>query len=957
MIENIRKENGKLEKYSLEKASLSIYNTMSECKECRANKTTAKKLAKKIEASLEPIVEQGREVTTNDWAEAAISVLKEYSKELSDQYKDTRVKKQLNRLKNSSLMKSFNDILGRCGDDPNSVNTENANIDGFNPAAQLHRIGSETNKAYVLDYILSDNMAKAHREKWLHIHDLDYFELNPNCLQIDLKEMLDGGFSTGTGINSEPKSILTASMLSAIVLQSSTNNMHGGQSLMNLDYALEKYVNISYRKYFKSNIENFYDVSSREKPKFITDALVKKLYYGITIDDIIEGKEMYLDESEDKATKAKLSIIEKFLAVANKETERETNQAMQALCHNLSTLHSRAADQVPFSSVNFGLCTSEAGRLVSKCLLENIIHGSGHGETFIYPIAIFHVLEGINYFPSDKNYDLLSLAMKASSKRFYPNYVFCDSPFQYQFLRNKQGKLLWKAREAWHIEQGHVTKEELDALPDGGYAFTNTLNRIRKVAEIDRSFRGSRNKDKAFDVKAFMEGTTSAEAVEKAHQMGYELPVAVDSLGVGFDDRTTPARMGCRTYVESDVFAKYSQNEEPKTFKFKRGERPPYAYTAGRGNFNFVTMNLPKFAIDALKNVKGAQLEKKNPKDIEEKAVSNFYKNLMQYMVLAMDILRLRQEVISKKPARNFRYIVGENAVLGSKGMDANEETRELWKHFSKSIGFIGLYETMFLLYKKKQLDVLDEEVAVINFMRNVTEGFTHGYYVLPTEIGLEDDHWFESAYDISKSEFCHACPVKSEWDIKFQAYDIDHNPIFFKDNPELKIDNWSVFATPAEGSCMSFYNADLKEYGKIKNVTDKGYYTNSNHIDVREKVTVSEKAAAEGIFHSLATAGDIFYIETDGFIGKNIKAYKEILKIMHDNEIGYAAVNMPNDYCDVCHYQGVIPEGEGCPHCGNKDEDSIVRIRRITGYLTGSTSKWNAGKRAELKNRVSHTS
>ena len=149
-----------------------------------------------------------------------------------------------------------------------------------------------------------------------------------------------------------------------------------------------------------------------------------------------------------------------------------------------------------------------------------------------------------------------------------------------------------------------------------------------------------------------------------------------------------------------------------------------------------------------------------------------------------------------------------------------------------------------------------------------------------------------------------------------------------------------------------------MKEYGKIKNVTDKDYYTNSNHVDVREKVTVEEKAKFEGRFHSLATAGNIFYVEADGVIGKNNKAYKDILTVMHDNEMGYVAVNVPNDHCEVCRYQGVIPEGENCPHCG-AGEEYITRIRRITGYLgytnKGGSSRFNSGKAAEERNRVKH--
>lgn len=432
MIKKIIKENGKFENYETNKAAEALYRAMQDCKGVRPNKSAATKLTKKIEKNFK----DAEFITSKEFADTAIKVLKQHNKALSEHYAQKRKQKSLNRLRSSKLMNAFKDILESNDDDPESIKTENANIAGGNPAAMLHRIGSETNKEYVLDYVFPKDISKAHREQFIHLHDLDYGEISVNCLQLDAKAALKDGYNTGTSKNNEPKSILIAAMLSAIALQSSTNEMFGGQSLANLDYALAKYVNISFRKYFMKAVKNYYELNDSTYPKELNKKVANKLYYGVTVDnlkEVITDNQWIINNSK---------LCGKFLALASKETVRETEQAMQSLCHNLSTLKSRAADQVPFSSVNIGLDTSAAGRLVTQKLLETLIKGAGEEETFIYPIVIFHVLEGINYRPSDKNYDLFKLAMRSSSERLYPNYNFVDTPTQFQFIRDKKGKLL-----------------------------------------------------------------------------------------------------------------------------------------------------------------------------------------------------------------------------------------------------------------------------------------------------------------------------------------------------------------------------------------------------------------------------------------------------------------------------------------------------------------------------------
>ena len=161
---------------------------------------------------------------------------------------------------------------------------------------------------------------------------------------------------------------------------------------------------------------------------------------------------------------------------------------------------------------------------------------------------------------------------------------------------------------------------------------------------------------------------------------------------------------------------------------------------------------------------------------------------------------------------------------------------------------------------------------------------------------------------------------------------------------------NYSVLATPAEGLSGRFTRLDRKRYGIIEGVNDRAYYVNSFHIDVKEEIRIADKIRLEAPFHALTLGGHITYIELDGEAKKNVKAIAKIVKLMQDNHIGYGSINHPIDTCRECHYKGVIYAK--CPICGGED---ILRMRRITGYLTGDLASWNSAKRAEEADRVKH--
>ena len=164
---------------------------------------------------------------------------------------------------------------------------------------------------------------------------------------------------------------------------------------------------------------------------------------------------------------------------------------------------------------------------------------------------------------------------------------------------------------------------------------------------------------------------------------------------------------------------------------------------------------------------------------------------------------------------------------------------------------------------------------------------------------------------------------------------------------------NYTLLATPAESYAGKALKITRKKHGIVKGITDKEWFTNSNHVPVEYKINAVNKIKIEAPYHALTNAGHITYVELAEDASKNIEALETYVMAMKASGIGYGSFNVPVDRCMECGYSGVIYNE--CPKCGNHNEHAIERIRRITGYLVGSLDKWNSSKRLEEKNRTKH--
>ena len=769
-IQNIRKRDGRLVPFDSEKIAEAIAKAFRATYK-PGHEETARKLADEILSILE--VEGNPQPDVEHVQDLVERVL------MDDGYIQTakayilyRSERNRSREMNTRLMKIYEDITFSAAKD-SDIKRENANIDGDTAMGSMLKFGSEGAKQFYDMFVLNPDHAKAHREGDIHIHDLDFLTLTTTCCQIDIKQLFKGGFSTGHGTLREPNDIASYAALCCIAIQSNQNDQHGGQSVVNFDYGMADGVSKTFVRIYRQNLARaIMLLETAEDPESELKALISSVTADTGLKPTLEGCEDYFTAELPRLVgkygdEAEMRKAQRFAHYrARKETDRATYQAMEALIHNLNTMHSRAGAQTPFSSINYGLDTSPEGRMVMKNMLLATEAGLGSGETPIFPIQIFRVKDGINYNPGEPNYDLFQLAIRCSAKRLFPNFSFQDAPFNLQYY------------------------------------------------DPDRP-------------------------------------------------ETQIAYMGCRTRVIANTVD------------------PDREICNGRGNLSFTTINLPRLAIKAKGDVVA------------------FFEGLDRMMNLCVDQLLERFEIQCRKHVRNYPFLMGQGVWIDSDKLDWDDEVREVLKHGTLSLGFIGLAEALKSLI-----------------------GTHHGESEKAQVLGLE---------------------IISHMRVRMDEESRKHNL------------NFSLLATPAEGLSGRFVKMDRARFGSIEGVTDRDYYTNSFHIPVYFPISAYEKIRLEAPYHALTNAGHISYIEMDGDPTENLEAFEKVIRCMKESGIGYGSVNHPVDRDPICGFSGII--GDQCPGCGRTEADGVPfeRIRRITGYLVGTLDRFNNGKRAEERDRVKH--
>ena len=438
MIIHIVKRDGRKVPFNIEKIANAIFKAAQSCGGTDLN------TAMDVAAEVCRVYEQenpGRVPTVEEIQDLVEKVLIEKGHaKTAKAYILYRYERTRSREMKTNLMCVLNELTFSSAKD-SDIKRENANIDGDTAMGTMLKYGSVSAKEYYEMYVLNPKHAKAHREGDIHIHDLDFYTLTTTCAQIDLKKLFTNGFSTGHGYLREPNDISSYSALACIAIQSNQNDQHGGQSIPTFDYAMADGVKKTYASRYTQNIARALSLmcgvdNEQEIASSIRNEIKEK--YGLV--PVLAGNNGYQEKEAGLLSQyADAGTIEKIQAFAvknaEKETDRATYQAMEALIHNLNTMNSRAGAQTPFSSINYGTDTSPEGRMVIKNVLLAQEAGLGNGETPIFPIHIFKIKDGVNYNPTDPNYDLFKLACRVSAKRLFPNFSFIDAPYNLKYYK------------------------------------------------------------------------------------------------------------------------------------------------------------------------------------------------------------------------------------------------------------------------------------------------------------------------------------------------------------------------------------------------------------------------------------------------------------------------------------------------------------------------------------------
>lgn len=864
----------------------------------------------------------------------------------------------------------------------------------------------------------------------------------------------------------------------------------GGQSLANFDYDLAPGV----AKTFIKKVKDIMEVHAFYKEIIIkvNDELKAKMNEnnGHIIDDAKEVLANYFVNSFD------------IFDLALKWTERDTYQAMEALIHNLNTMHSRAGAQVPFSSINYGTDTSTEGRMVIKQLLDAEWAGLGNGETPIFPIHIFRVKDGINGVEGDPNYDLFELACKVSAKRLFPNFEFLDAPYNAQYLKKlpngeydpnsmvatmgcvapesvisytlddtlyvesifrlfkrieqkvskKENEVsewmdtrhlnlkIWDSRTNAFVKVKTVLRNHnadihwkkvtfkngrllgctddhplpIDGLgrtfvrdiPEGSEAPITTyvphVPTKRKIKSDDAWLAGMILCDGSLHGRVTVSvGLDERDLVDEMCRLSAEPRIAERHRGVkgdyygvtiggklnaeyyinlfggerkierqipnfifgssreirlqflagmidadGHINKHTNGRgIGLRVQIGStnrelalqQMMLAQSVGLSTKCYEssYAGDERTAYRveFAATKEILSLLrcakkrnTMNLPGSypmtpilpSTSPINRIEDADYGEYSY-DVETESdyfdvngivshncrtrvmgnvydpsyemttgrgnlsfstinlpriglkhrgdIDGFFKELDEKIDLVFDQLLERFEVQAKRKVKNFPFLMGQGCWKGSDELNPDDEIREIIKHGTLTTGFIGLAESLTALIGKHHAESEEAQelgLAIISHMRK-------------------------------------RCDEQSQ---------------------KMKL-NFSLIATPAEGLSGVFTAIDKKEFGEIKGITDRKYYTNSFHVPVWYNIGATKKLQIEAPYHALCNGGHISYVELDGDPLTNVPAFIELIQYMKQIGIGYGSINHPVDHCPICGYTGII--GDECPRCHLKEGQEIT--------------------------------
>ena len=796
---------------------------------------------------------------------------------------------------------------------------ENANKDArlFSTFRDLE--AGEVSRYYALQQ-LPERVSAAHVSGDIHFHDLDYTVPGGmfNCMLVDLPFILSReDFPIGNTRVNRVRSVETATDLIPQIAAQVSVGQYGGQTYSKLDEVLEPYVMYTYRRELARALENATRVAAE-----MGVAGVEPLDKSVAL-LVASG------ERDRVAAGVGEKIWDMSVAEAKKRTESIVYDSMEGVEYALNTVQGNG--QTPFVTISFGLSTSWAGRVVQKAILKVRINGYGaQSKTPVFPKLVYMLKEGVNMRAGDPNYDVKRLALYCASKRIYPDFQSVDNTvrdlgFNPTSMGCFAGDHTVRVRMGGDGDYETLTGEKLWEWAASQYGAQKQPNGVDEYVDVPSgdldvadSHTGAERDARVLRlVKNYSNVWVRVKVVPETESNMSERKVVLTLT----DDHPLPVQGKGRLYAGSLVPGDCLTSASGETLRVTSvtgcaHDGPSYDLTTDTDYFDLngvVSHNCRSFLSYYENPETGEPVEygrfNVGVVTLNLPRIAMQTENTGEFMRLldaragivreALDwrFDQVREATASQSP---IHYVTGAAGVA----MSPSEKVGDLVEggYATASMGYIGVYEAVARFYGGDWYGNREAVEFSVNIVRRLDE-------------------------------------LARSWKAESGR-------------------GYGVYGTPSESLCDRFARLDTRLFGEVENITSKGYYQNSFHVDVRKNMSPFEKWRVEAQYLPYTTGGAIDYVETETLL-KNPDALESIVDAAVAAGVRYFGVNQPVSRCFECDYSGEFAadvRGFYCPECGERDEEKISVVRRVCGYLGSFADRPVVeGKRKEIVARVKH--
>ena len=796
---------------------------------------------------------------------------------------------------------------------------ENANKDArlFSTFRDLE--AGEVSRFYALQR-LPERVSGAHVSGDIHFHDLDYTVPGGmfNCMLVDLPFILSReDFPIGNTRVNRVRSVETATDLIPQIAAQVSVGQYGGQTYSKLDEVLEPYVMYTYRRELARALENATRVAAE-----MGVAGVEPLDKSVAL-LVASG------ERDRVAAGVGEKIWDMSVAEAKKRTESIVYDSMEGVEYALNTVQGNG--QTPFVTISFGLSTSWAGRVVQKAILKVRINGYGaQSKTPVFPKLVYMLKEGVNMRAGDPNYDVKRLALYCASKRIYPDFQSVDNTvrdlgFNPTSMGCFAGDHTVRVRMGGDGDYETLTGEKLWEWAASQYGAQKQPNGVDEYVDVPSgdldvadSHTGAEQGARVLRlVKNYSNVWVRVKVVPETESNMSERKIVLTLT----DDHPLPVQGKGRLYAGSLVPGDRLTSASGETLRVTSvtgcaHDGPSYDLTTDTDYFDLngvVSHNCRSFLSYYENPETGEPVEygrfNVGVVTLNLPRIAMQTENTEEFMRLldaragivreALDwrFDQVREATASQSP---IHYVTGAAGVA----MSPSDKVGDLVEggYATASMGYIGVYEATARFYGGDWYSNREAVEFSVNIVRRLDE-------------------------------------LARSWKAESGR-------------------GYGVYGTPSESLCDRFARLDTRLFGEVENITSKGYYQNSFHVDVRKNMSPFEKWRVEAQYLPYTTGGAIDYVETETLL-KNPDALEAIVDAAVAAGVRYFGVNQPVSRCFECDYSGEFAadvRGFYCPECGERDEEKISVVRRVCGYLGSFADRPVVeGKRKEIVARVKH--